>query len=51
MTEAQIIRRTVTAMQDSTGRWIARANVWTPYGYSTQTFNTAAEAEAWEPKK
>jgi hypothetical protein len=45
----KIIRRTVTPLQDSTGRWIARANVWTAKGYSTRTFNTVAEAEEWVP--
>jgi hypothetical protein len=44
-----ILRSTVTALQDSTGRWIARANVWTAKGYSSKTFNTVAEAKAWVP--
>jgi hypothetical protein len=45
-----IVRREITALQDESGRWIARAHVWTDKGYSTKTFATAMEAKAWTPK-
>lgn len=44
-----VLRRSITALQDASGRLLARANVWTAKGYSTRTFNTAAEANAWVP--
>lgn len=45
-----ILRRSITPLQDNTGRWITRANVWTAKGYSSKTFNTVAEATSWVPK-